>query len=138
MSYCEEFGKDKVVFLDKNDLNSSEPKIELIELVDDYNQGLIKPNGDINFSCPCLGGMASGPCGSEFREAFSCFHYSESEVKGSECVDLFMEMQSCMTKYPNLYANENSSMNNFEQDDVENESNMEYNTKIDQRIEENN
>jgi len=37
--------------------------------------GLILPNGDINWSCPCLGGMATGPCGVEFREAFTCFHY---------------------------------------------------------------
>lgn len=37
--------------------------------------GLILPSGEINWNCPCLGGMATGPCGVEFREAFSCFHY---------------------------------------------------------------
>ena len=44
-----------------------------------------------------------GPCGVEFREAFSCFHYSTSEVKGSECVEKFAEMQLCMQKYPELF-----------------------------------
>lgn len=109
MSYCEDHGKDKVVFVDKS-YNAQPSKVELKEYEDDYNRGLILPNGDINFNCPCLGGMASGPCGVEFREAFSCFHYSTNEVKGSECVDKFMEMQDCMTKYPKLYSKENDAM----------------------------
>ena len=44
-----------------------------------------------------------GPCGIEFREAFSCFHYSKSEVKGSECLEQFAKMQMCMKEYPELY-----------------------------------
>ena len=47
--------------------------------------------------------MAVGPCGLEFREAFSCFHYSKSEVKGSECLEQFAKMQICMKEYPELY-----------------------------------
>lgn len=50
--------------------------------------------------------MASGPCGSQFKEAFSCFHYSKEEVKGSECIDHFRDMQECMQKYPDLYPQE--------------------------------
>ncbi|KAK7907430.1 hypothetical protein WMY93_016042 [Mugilogobius chulae] len=50
--------------------------------------------------------MASGPCGSQFKEAFSCFHYSKEEVKGSECIDHFRNMQECMQKYPELYPQE--------------------------------
>lgn len=65
--------------------------------------GLIMPDGQINWSCPCLGGMATGPCGFDFREAFSCFHHSETELKGSDCYDQFAKMQECMTKYPELY-----------------------------------
>merc|ERR1712059_209663 len=65
--------------------------------------GLILPNGDINWNCPCLGGMAVGPCGVEFREAFSCFHYSESEPKGTDCIEKFGEMQKCMQGYPELF-----------------------------------
>lgn len=68
--------------------------------------GLILPNGDINWNCPCLGGMASGPCGSQFKEAFSCFHYSKEEVKGSECIEHFRNMQECMQRYPELYPQE--------------------------------
>ena len=65
--------------------------------------GLILANGDINWQCPCLGGMASGPCGVEFREAFSCFHFSEADPKGSDCYEPFRVMQDCMSKYPDLY-----------------------------------
>ena len=44
------------------------------ELVEDDAHGIILPNGDINWDCPCLGGMAYGSCGQEFKDAFSCFH----------------------------------------------------------------
>lgn len=37
--------------------------------------GPILPNGEINWDCPCLGGAAHGPCATEFRGAFSCFHF---------------------------------------------------------------
>jgi len=66
--------------------------------------GLILPNGEINWNCPCLGGMASGPCGYQFRSAFSCFHHSESEPKGSDCYEEFTLMHECMVKYPALYG----------------------------------
>lgn len=68
--------------------------------------GLILPSGDINWSCPCLGGMASGPCGAEFKDAFSCFHYSKEEVKGSDCLQPFRAMQECMQRFPELYPQE--------------------------------
>lgn len=42
---------------------------------DPSEYGPILPNGEINWECPCLGGAAHGPCGTEFRAAFSCFHY---------------------------------------------------------------
>lgn len=45
--------------------------------------------GEINWDCPCLGGMAHGPCGEEFKAAFSCFVYSNEEPKGIECIDKF-------------------------------------------------
>ena len=65
--------------------------------------GLINEDGSINWNCPCLGGMATGPCGPEFREAFSCFHYSTEEPKGSDCFEAFKAMQDCMGQYPSLY-----------------------------------
>ena len=53
-------------------------------------QGAFNPEtGEINWDCPCLGGMAHGPCGEEFKAAFSCFVYSKEEPKGMDCIDKF-------------------------------------------------
>jgi intermembrane space import and assembly protein 40 len=53
-------------------------------------QGAFNPEtGEINWDCPCLGGMAHGPCGEEFKAAFSCFVYSKEDPKGMECIDKF-------------------------------------------------
>ncbi|XP_054153336.1 mitochondrial intermembrane space import and assembly protein 40-like [Oppia nitens] len=116
MSYCQEIGKDRIIFATKED-HSKPSTVELTDESADEPRGLILPNGDINWNCPCLGGMASGPCGYQFREAFGCFHYSTAENKGEDCVDKFTEMQDCMSQYPNLYsrdkdiADDNTLMN---------------------------
>jgi intermembrane space import and assembly protein 40 len=69
------------------------------------NTGAYNPEtGEINWDCPCLGGMAHGPCGPEFREAFSCFIYSEEEPKGINCVEKFQNMQNCFRAHPDVYA----------------------------------
>ncbi|KAF3937311.1 hypothetical protein ABW19_dt0202239 [Dactylella cylindrospora] len=60
--------------------------------------------GEINWDCPCLGGMAHGPCGEEFREAFSCFVFSKEEPKGVDCIEKFKGMQNCFQKYPEIYG----------------------------------
>lgn len=60
--------------------------------------------GEINWDCPCLGGMAHGPCGEQFKEAFSCFVFSEDEPKGINCVDKFKAMQDCFREHPEIYA----------------------------------
>ena len=53
-------------------------------------EGAYNPEtGEINWDCPCLGGMADGPCGEEFKAAFSCFVYSTEEPKGINCIDNF-------------------------------------------------
>ncbi|XP_012717630.1 mitochondrial intermembrane space import and assembly protein 40 [Fundulus heteroclitus] len=108
MSYCKQEGKDRIIFVTKED-HETPSNAELVadDPDDPYEeQGLILPSGEINWNCPCLGGMASGPCGSQFKEAFSCFHYSKEEVKGSECIEQFRGMQECMQKYPDLYPQE--------------------------------
>lgn len=70
-------------------------------------QGAFNPEtGEINWDCPCLGGMAHGPCGSEFREAFSCFVYSDKEPKGIDCVEKFKAMQDCFRAHPDVYGEE--------------------------------
>lgn len=60
--------------------------------------------GEINWDCPCLGGMAHGPCGEQFKAAFSCFVFSEEEPKGIDCVDKFKLMQNCFREHPDVYA----------------------------------
>ncbi|VDB96182.1 unnamed protein product [Peniophora sp. CBMAI 1063] len=70
-------------------------------------QGAYDPvTGKINWDCPCLGGMAYGPCGQHFREAFSCFIFSEAEPKGIDCVDAFKAMQQCFRDNPEVYGEE--------------------------------
>lgn len=66
-------------------------------------KGVVFPNGEINWGCPCLGTAGIGPCSKYFRAAFKCFHYSESEMKGSDCLSEFENLQKCMKKYPKLY-----------------------------------
>merc|ERR1711928_141491 len=106
MSYCKQEGKDKVMFMTPEDLAAPSS----ITFPDESDPpGLVLPNGEINWSCPCLGGMATGPCGVEFREAFTCFHYSEAEPKGSECFDSFKKMQECMAEYPAIYGKEDQN-----------------------------
>lgn len=59
-------------------------------------EGAYNPEtGEINWDCPCLGGMANGPCGEDFKAAFSCFVYSEADPKGVDCIDKFKAMQAC-------------------------------------------
>ncbi|KAK6456108.1 uncharacterized protein RJT20DRAFT_127908 [Scheffersomyces xylosifermentans] len=62
--------------------------------------------GEINWDCPCLGGMADGPCGEEFKEAFACFVYSETEPKGIDCIKKFEAMRSCFKRFPEHYKEE--------------------------------
>ena len=71
------------------------------------SEGAFNPTtGEINWDCPCLGGMAHGPCGEEFRAAFSCFVFSEEEPKGMDCIDKFQGMQNCFRAHPDVYAAE--------------------------------
>ncbi|OBT90534.1 hypothetical protein VE02_01059 [Pseudogymnoascus sp. 03VT05] len=70
-------------------------------------EGAFNPEtGEINWDCPCLGGMAHGPCGEEFREAFSCFVHSTEEPKGMECIEKFKGMQDCFRAHPDMYGAE--------------------------------
>ncbi|GAA5852132.1 hypothetical protein JCM8547_000170 [Rhodosporidiobolus lusitaniae] len=73
--------------------------------------------GEINWDCPCLGGMADGPCGEEFKAAFSCFVYSEAEPKGIDCVEKFRGMQECFRKHPDIYGDEAEDLEVEEEDE---------------------
>ncbi|XP_068567786.1 coiled-coil-helix-coiled-coil-helix domain containing 4b [Cebidichthys violaceus] len=112
MSSVREEGKDRIIFVTKED-HATPSSAELVEEDPDdpyEERGLILPGGEINWNCPCLGGMASGPCGTGFKDAFSCFHYSKEEVKGSECLEQFSAMQECLQRYPELYPQEDEKV----------------------------
>lgn len=121
MSYCQDHGKDKVIFVAKED-HEKPSTVALPEIEDDEPRGIMLPNGEINWNCPCLGGTASGPCAYEFRAAFTCFHESKDENRGSECLEQFSAMQDCMSKYPTLYSKRSdddgkNDLNETEEDD---------------------
>lgn len=79
-------------------------------------QGAFNPEtGEINWDCPCLGGMAHGPCGEEFKTAFSCFVFSEEDPKGMDCIEKFKDMQNCFRQYPEVYGAE---LSEDDEDDV--------------------
>jgi hypothetical protein len=50
--------------------------------------------------------MAHGPCGEEFRAAFSCFVFSTEEPKGMDCIGRFKGMQDCFRAHPDVYGAE--------------------------------
>lgn len=50
--------------------------------------------------------MAQGPCGEDFKAAFSCFVFSEAEPKGLDCVEKFKAMQDCFRRHPDVYGDE--------------------------------
>lgn len=115
MSYCKTYGKDKVVFVTKED-HATPSTVELPPR--EQSHGLITDTGEINWSCPCLGGMATGPCGVQFRDAFSCFHYSTAEPKGSDCYDAFRAMQDCFMEYPTVYNKIGTGEPEYDNDDT--------------------
>ncbi|KAI9220296.1 hypothetical protein BC828DRAFT_383897 [Blastocladiella britannica] len=88
--------KDTVMFLTAADLAPAPAS----------SGGAVDDQGNINWDCPCLGGMAYGPCGEQFRDAFSCFVSSEEEPKGIDCVEKFQAMQECFREHPEVYADE--------------------------------
>lgn len=102
-------GKDQVIFATREN-HKSPSTVKITDRPEDREPGPILPNGEINWSCPCLGGLASGPCAVDFREAFSCFHFSKAEPKGSDCLNAFMGMHKCMQQYPELYKDDDEEL----------------------------
>lgn len=50
--------------------------------------------------------MAHGPCGEQFKAAFSCFVFSKEEPKGVDCIEHFKTMQNCFREHPDTYGAE--------------------------------
>ncbi|KAI9314254.1 hypothetical protein BX666DRAFT_1971778 [Dichotomocladium elegans] len=115
MSYAAKDGKDTVLFVDKEYVDQ-QPDIEPSKASasssdntsgeNDQSAAFDPETGEINWDCPCLGGMANGPCGEQFKAAFSCFVYSNAEPKGVDCVDKFRDMQNCFRQHPDVYGDE--------------------------------
>merc|ERR1712096_453438 len=93
---------DNMSEVDDNTTEVAKEEIDLEEA--SQKGGLIKPDGSINWDCPCLGGMAHGPCGEQFKDSFSCFQSSTAEPVGFDCVDKFVTMQKCFKDYPDIYS----------------------------------
>ncbi|XAR53163.1 hypothetical protein NMG60_11021596 [Bertholletia excelsa] len=54
--------------------------------------------------CPCIAHLRTGPCGSQFSEAFLCFLKSTAEEKGSDCVHPFVALQNCIKVNPDAFS----------------------------------
>ncbi|XP_008552953.1 mitochondrial intermembrane space import and assembly protein 40-B [Microplitis demolitor] len=79
--------------------------------------GLLLPDGEINWDCPCLDGMASGPCGSEFKKSFSCMFTSVEGQNNADCLVAIKTLFSCMSKYPDYYRDKGFSDEILEMDE---------------------
>jgi len=143
MSYSRIDGKDEIHFVTKADLSymskeeEEEPKVPAqsaaaVSEAEEQYPGAVSPDGNINWDCPCLGGLGSeGPCVDSFKEAFSCWFFSESEEKGEECVEKFFDMSDCMKNNAEFYDDLNAR-NKAEAE----KSREEYEASIDRQIEE--
>ena len=55
-------------------------------------------------ACPCIADLRDGPCGTSFVQAFSCFVKTKAEDKGTVCFEPYQDMQACMMKHPDAFA----------------------------------
>lgn len=103
--------KDKLILCTKEN-HEAPSKYELPPpLPNEQKRGVVLPNGEINWLCPCLGGLPYGPCGFEFRQFFECIHALQddegdkeaSSAKAQECFPKFASMKECFSKFPKLY-----------------------------------
>ncbi|KAF9335101.1 Oxidoreductase [Podila minutissima] len=108
MSYTreEEEGKDVIMFMEPSEATTPSPASTPSSDSKDQSAAFNPETGEINWDCPCLGGMAQPPCGDAFKEAFSCFVYSTAEPKGVDCVEKFKAMQDCFRANPEVYADQ--------------------------------
>lgn len=105
--------KDKVIFATK--ANHEIPSIYEMPkpLASEERRGVLLPNGEFNWTCPCLGGLPYGPCGLEFREFFECIHKAQEsddqdKAKAQECFPKFAAMKECFSQFPKLYPPDES------------------------------
>ena len=113
MSYCTSEGQNKAVFLTEEDYEK--PGMLYTLTINENEWGIILPTGDINWKCPCLGGITDSSCSQEFKDAFSCFHYSQEEIKGSECIEYFRKFQNCVENHSEEFGDMNDDVEEGEE-----------------------
>ncbi|KAF9351080.1 Oxidoreductase [Mortierella sp. AD094] len=107
MSYTrEEEGKDVIMFMEPSEATTPDKSSSSSSDSKDQSAAFNPETGEINWDCPCLGGMAQPPCGDAFKEAFSCFVFSTAEPKGVDCVEKFKAMQDCFRAHPEVYTDQ--------------------------------
>ena len=79
-----------------------------------YFLGAILPNGEINWDCPCLGNLPNGPCGPNFREAFSCWVENKDNEEGfaEHCFENFSKWEKCLSEHREIYKQNNDETSN--------------------------
>ncbi|KAI8927113.1 hypothetical protein BC831DRAFT_453964 [Entophlyctis helioformis] len=107
MSYGrEDTEKDIVLFLTAEDAVAPSSESGATSTAAAANEAYNEATGEINWDCPCIAPMVQPPCGEVFKEAFSCFVYSQETPKGIDCVEQFRSMQSCFREHPDIYGAE--------------------------------
>ena len=70
-----------------------------------FYSGFIKQDTkELNWDCPCVGWVVSGPCGYEFRKAFECSYYSKDETHPEECGKARDNVVQCMRDHPHIFG----------------------------------
>ncbi|KAJ5068210.1 hypothetical protein M0811_12546 [Anaeramoeba ignava] len=65
---------------------------------------------EIDWDCPCVKYLTEGPCGKIFKQSFECYTKSHSKPKGKECIDLFINLQTCLTKNASYYEKKKKNL----------------------------
>ena len=73
-----EGSKDQVLFLSEEE--EAEAVGEAQSEMDDAVRQAVKDDGEIDWECPCLQGMAQGPCGDAFKVRAPAAHGEWGEL----------------------------------------------------------
>nr|XP_002125847.1 mitochondrial intermembrane space import and assembly protein 40-A-like isoform X2 [Ciona intestinalis] len=127
MSYCRKEGKDTIIFATEDILSSpstTQLRPDNPDELDTSSAGAILPNGEINWDCPCLGNLPNGPCGENFRKAFSCWveHKDNEESFAEKCFENFTKWEECISEHKDIYrpTEEKKEASNNDENEINN------------------
>ncbi|XP_051124097.1 mitochondrial intermembrane space import and assembly protein 40 homolog [Andrographis paniculata] len=91
--------------------NAAEPSLdsliaEAAAYGNEANDESLEAKAQKALECPCIDHLRSGPCGSQFSNAFVCFFKSTAEEKGSDCVHPFVALQNCIKANPGAFSDD--------------------------------